>query len=339
MDAILLREAGGLGDILQVGSAADLLTHRGYQVHLYTLMDPAILTLARMLRGISMVHTLQVTVDGRRPRGATRYYNYDYLVPMLAHLRGVSSVKSQNKLFDMYCPAWKIEMEDVDRGIMPRFSRAQVFGLAAGFQASQVEPARLRVSHAGKLLSKVSMPYLVVSPWSRDPARSMGKGVYEILGQLAKNHRLVVLDYSTGSDHYRHMDNVWWYPQDFGGYPWRPDAFTGCPDRSKAVSDTVVLVANAVGVVTVDTFCLHVAGSLKKPTVLLDGPTVAKSVARHYKRVVPCSAQYTGCHGCYYQSSRRFVKSCRSEGCKVIDSMSPDDVEKSLERSLQCACS
>ena len=338
MDAILLREAGGLGDILQVGSVAEPLVRQGYRVHLYTLPDTAILTLARLIRGISHVHALQVTLDVRRPRGGVRYGMFQYLTSVLAHTNGISGL-SQNRLFDMFCPAWKIETEDVARGRMPRFSRAQAFGLGAGLKVSEIKPTRLRIPRVSHLMGTVSLPYVVFSPWSRDPARSAQKHVYGIIEALAASHTVVVLDYGTGSDHKRDMQNVLWYPQDFGGYPWRPESFTGCPDRQQAVQDTIGLVANSAAVVTVDTFCLHVAGSTNKPIVLLDGPTVAGSVARHYSNVSSCPTLFNECRGCYYEPGRGFSRSCRTEGCKVIDAMQPEAVAAELDRKLACVYS
>lgn len=339
MDAILLREAGGLGDILQVGSVAEPLVRQGYRVHLYTLPDTAILTLAGLIRGISHVHALQVTLDIRRPRGGVRYGMYEYLTPVLAHARGATAVylKNKNRLFDMFCPAWKIETEDVSRGRMPRFSRAQAFGLGAGLKVSEIKPSRLRIPRVSHLMDMVSLPYIIFSPWSRDPARSARKHVYRIIEALAESYSVLVLDYGTGSDHKRDMKNVLWYPQDFGGYPWRSESFKGCPDRQQAVRDTVGLVANSAAVVAVDTFCLHVAGSTNRPTVLLDGPTVADSVARHYNNVSSCPTLFNECRGCYYEPGRGFSRSCRTEGCRVIDAMQPEAVVAELDRKLACA--
>ena len=58
--AVILREAGGLGDILQVGSTADLLKEDGYEVSLFTMNDPCLMTLAAGLQGVDYTTGLNV---------------------------------------------------------------------------------------------------------------------------------------------------------------------------------------------------------------------------------------------------------------------------------------
>jgi len=319
MDAILLREAGGLGDILQVGSAVPMLTRAGYRVHLYTMLDASIVALAKLIPGIAHVHTLHMTTTMRRARGAINYWAFPYLTSAMVHVRGCSRLPNRNRLFDMFCPAWENERDDLRSGQLPQMSRAQAFVRAIGHAPGSAKPTRLRVPHDP--FPGVPNGYVVISPWSRDPARSVGAGVYSIIEAIVRLAPVVVLDYSTAADHKHGMQNVWWYPQDFAN-----------PDRAQAVHDTVRLVAYAAAVVTVDTFALHVAGSFAKPVVLLEGPTVATSVAKHYSRVVACPAALDDCKGCYYMMERGFVRSCRDRGCRVIDSATPGDVVASLEQ-------
>jgi hypothetical protein len=332
MDAVLLREAGGLGDILQIGSTVPLLRSEGYVVHLYTLPDPALIELAKLIRGISYVHPLRVSVNERRNRGNKSYQAHRYLSPVLAHVLGTTQGTSRNKLFDMFCPAWSIEQKHVKQGEMPRYSRAQCFVGGAGFHSDRAKPTRLRRPVGlGGMMRVVEAQlgggrgYTVFAPWSKDPARSMKLPVQDCIDALVDEFGpLVVLDYATGDGHYQERENVFWYPQDLGKKP----------DRGQAVLHTAELMWHASRVVTVDSFALHLAGSLAKRIVLMPGPTVTGSVAKHYEDVVSCeSAERPKCLGCYYQRDRGFRDSCRVKGCGVIDSLTPGDVVTSLKEA------
>lgn len=328
MDAVLIREAGGLGDVLQIGSAAPKLRKLGYNTHFYTLADPAILELASMIRGIDMVHPLRISISQRRERGDKSYHRYPYLSAPLAHASLTDARSSWNRLYDLFCPAWLVERDDAKQGLAPRLSRAQAFVEACGFEPASTKPARLVVPERPVVAEAVealkSRSWAFVCLWSRDAARSISDGLGSALVRRIANEYgpTVAFHYpQAGCDA---MPRVFRYP----------DEVSGTPTRTDAVADIVALISSASRVVTVDTFALHVAGSLGKPTTLLCGPTIPKSVASHYANVESYTPESPPeCYGCYYLSNRGFSQKCRDSGCCVLDTIPQESVLELIEKA------
>ena len=343
MDAVLLREAGGLGDILQVGAAATLLHRAGYVVHFYILPDPALMEMAGLIRSIDYVHPLRMSIKDRRARGVKTYRRLRYLGPVLAHALGTTNFGAsrgprKNKFFDMFCQAWAAELGDASEGRAPKFSRAQSFVLAAGFTPSVAAPPKLRsTDHVSGLIDQVhkrlGKKYTVLAPWAKDSCRSMSKGVPELLDAITKEvGPVVVVDYGSPSagEHYVLKKNVMWYSRDFHGQI----------DRSIAVHHVVELIKNSIGVVGVESGPVHIAASLNKPVALICGPTLSSVALRHYSRVVGCDSKTMppsrSCAGCYYHRARGFTPGCREHGCRVIGTITPEDVVSGLKEVCGC---
>ncbi|SHK21141.1 methyltransferase domain-containing protein [Thermocrinis minervae] len=62
----------------------------------------------------------------------------------------------------------------------------------------------------------------------------------------------------------------------------------------KTVKHLIAAVSLSDAVVTADTSTLHIAGALKKPTVLISGPVEPYNTAGTYPTVIPVRANYTG---------------------------------------------
>ena len=336
MDAIILREAGGFGDILQVGSVVPFLQAKGYTVHFYTMSDPAIVELVKLIRGISYVHPLRMVLKDRRQRTDVNIRKHPYLYPVSTHVLGTGARPPKNKLFDMFCPAWRFEQIALNKGSAPGGSRAQAFVVASGFDESQTKPTKLkRPPNVDGLMrfvtAKLGDRYIIYAPTSKDYARLVPPALaQDLLGKLVDNFGPVVV-----LAHNRHHDerppsmpNVLWYPWDFS-----PDL-----DRSTLMLQTIELVSHARAAVVVDSFTMHLAGSFGIPTICIGGPTITEIVSNHYPTVHPCNPSGgPQCCGCYYRAERGFVPAkCRDEklGCRVIGSVTSGDLLPELERLL-----
>lgn len=310
MRYLLLREAGGLGDLLQIGSVADKLTARGDTVELFTLGDPALLTLASMLAGIDRVHPLSLQLGQRRRRCATDYERYPYLEPVL------SALQVGDVMIDLYCPAWREERDSARSGIRPRWSRAQCFALEAGIPINELAPPRLKPFASPNAATKAAAMHLKAQNWalvalgSKDPARSLsGSAARNLVADVMERFGpTVVFDYPTPSPWSFFDHEVFWFPGDMGELP----------DRAAAVCMAVELVGHASRVITVDSFVLHLAAALGKPAALLCGPTDAATVSAHYSGISFPARPESACGPCYYQQCNDFCPECRSEGCSAL---------------------
>jgi len=328
MDAVLIREAGGLGDVLQIGSAAAMLRQLGYNTHFYTLADPAILELANLMRGIDLVHPLRIAISQRRERGDKTYDRYQYLSAPLVHASLTDARQSWNRLYDLFCPAWLVEMAAAKQGKRPGLSRAQAFVEACGFDPALTKPARLLVPDRPVVLAAAealkSNSWNFVCLWSRDPARSIPNALGDLLVRsIAREYGpTVTFHFPEGACAVADA-RVFRYPDDVSSVK---------PGRTDAVGDILALMSAAKRVIAVDTFALHVAGSLGKPTTLLCGPTFPETVAAHYAKInawVPEAPPE--CYGCYYLPDRGFSKKCRSNGCKILSEVRDKDVLRLIE--------
>ena len=333
MDAVVVREAGGFGDVLQLGSIVPLLRADGYTIHFYLIPDPAIMELAKLIRGVSYVHPLKLVLRQRRNRVDRKMDRYGYLRTAVTHGRGVPKGPPVNKLLDMFCPAWCLEQEALERGLIPGASRAQAFVMAAGYHPVQAQPARLKVPEGAALFKAevkdlVGPSYMIFAPWARDNCRCFQRDrIFEILKWLPKKYGPVVLmAYAEGDQDKRDIPGVYWFPQDF----------SPAPSRLEILRHTVELVRGSKGVLAVDSFHAHLATALDKRTVSIDGPTLVSVNLRHCAKVTACSASESpGCAGCYYRKERGFVDAeCRAKGCRVIGSITDGDLLSSLERAF-----
>jgi hypothetical protein len=330
MDAIVLREAGGFGDVLQLGSLARLLHQDGYVVHLYTLPDPAIVELANLIRGISQVHKLRMTLRDRRERTDKNVRQYKYLRPALTHAFGALHGVSKNKLFDMFCPGWRYEQTALNKGKLPGGSRAQAFVADAGYPESLTLPTALRRPQGldpmvRLVTARLGTNYTVYAPWARDRCRCVpDRNRDELLDTLVQFcGPVLVMAQEQDSVSCPPREDVFWFPNDLG-----------TPlDRASLLKYTVGLMWHSKRVIAVDSFALHLSASIGLPTLELSGPTLSEINSKHYTTVKPCKPSAAPrCTGCYYRESRGFVgKRCRGVGCGVIGSITGGDLVSSLE--------
>jgi len=294
--------------------------------------DPAILSLAKLIRGISYVHPLNMVLSERRSRSEADIWRYNYLRPVANHASGPGPHPYGTKLLDMFCPAWRAEQSAILRGVVPEFSRAQYFVDSAGFQPSTARPTKLKTPQVGSefsqsLSDKLGTDYTVVSPWARDPCRSMPESMLvEALAVLSEKYSsVVVLGYDECVKWKARQSNVLWYPLDFEPF---------CT-RAEMMEQTVELVRRCSRVFAVDSFAAHLAGCLGKKLLSVDGPTLVAVNTKHYSSVATCKTTAApSCRGCYYSKDNGWSPSCRTDGCAVIASVTRSDLESSTERAF-----
>lgn len=306
--AVVLREAGGLGDIIQLGSACDLLQEQGHEVSLHTLQDPAIVELAKGLKGVDSVVSMGVHGPSRRPRDITRYNSYKYLSGC------VEAIKGADKFVDAWCPCVSHELLHAQSGSLPKLSRAQAFADSAGFPPEVVKPARINreVLMAGNggfadtIRGRFGEDWILVHLKAREPTRTVPDEVaFALLYLLAQKYTVVVFAYPENQwGSMMEIDNVHWFT-----------APRGTTESIRALHAAFALCEQAKAAIVVDSFMLHVSQCVGTPAILLSGPTDPVPLTAHYDNVHWVEREKAPCEACYYQSNRGFSAICRSKGC------------------------
>ncbi len=325
MSYLFLREAGGLGDILQLGSAAQVLATVHQHVDLWTISDPSICELARMIPSFQSVHPLRLVVSKRRQRGDQNYNNYEYLRPAMYSL----VLEPTSVLVDMFCPAAEYEMRCVRSDALPALSRAQCFVRAVSSLSgvSDTAPVVLHPPENGKdivalVQGKLRSTFSVINLTSKDISRSfVSASASKLIRDLvASKGAAVVWDYpETQQKYWFESPDVFWYPKDCG-FP---------VSRELAVDHLFWLMTAAARAVCVDSFPMHMALTVGIPTAVLCGPTNPEVLTAHYRHelVLPVvNDKELPCAWCYYQTSRGFVSTCHDIGCRRINSLTAERV-------------
>jgi len=308
--AVVLREAGGLGDVLQLGSTCDLLKNSDYHVSLYIMNDPELIALAAGFKNVDALHPVHVVNHMRRPRTVKRYRSYEYLNDF------VEEAAHADVVVDAWCPAVRHEIQHARKGVCPTLSRAQLFAAEAGFDPSMVRPAeidktRMMAGNGGfadTIRGMYGDEWILVHLKAREPARAVpDEQANALIYLLAQKWTVVVFAYPEHQwGQMLQHDNVHWFT-----------ASQSQLNHIRSVYAAFALCEQAMAAVVVDSFLLHVSQSVGTPAVLLTGPTDPVPLTAHYSDVhwVERSMDKAPCGSCYYQANMGFSTACRDRGC------------------------
>ena len=305
----LLREAGGLGDVVRTFSVAQGLKKLYYPCHITMVC----------LRQYWSVYNHCNAIDGfvlidkpeRRPRfGPCDPGKYPYL-------------KGQyDWTIDLYCPA--LLHEHLTRGACTK-DRTELFCEAAGVEPSKpvyiVEPGELK--WAGGYLD-FEKPIIGIAPLSYDRKRSwvLDKWV-KLIEMLERDYAVIVFDCNRD---------------------WRLNGFPGHHVFNIPLAKLAALMKKCRALCTVDTGPFHLAGALDVPTVGLFASTNGELMKKWYPthriitpRGYPKGYRFAGgkrieCQPpCYHRRERGCRADCIQNGCALMSDIFVEDVYKKIK--------
>lgn len=307
----LIREAGGLGDVIRMGVVAMGLKRRGSErVTAYGLEQFRIAF--EHLEGIDEFVPVHVHMQERRTR-TTPWNAVHYLV---------SVVKQHDRIGDLFCPGFTYET--TTRGPV-ELNRAELFCAAAGFQLDDADEKRprWRVREDERAYAKDCMkggPIVGVALGATDPARTLpNPHAAELVTRLVRDGFRVWV-----------IDNQIRLPRELPVERWLVKA---------DIHITAAVIEQLHALVAVDSGPLHLAGALDVPTIGLFGPTDPAVMLKHY----PLARGITGygwdggvwspCQSpCWFRPQRGWnPPSCRPSGCWWIHRLSMGDVMNALK--------
>ena len=298
MHVRLLREAGGLGDVIRCFPVARGFKeqHPGCEVSFCTL--PEYCGFASHCPDID--HVISVGWDERRDRDETPDpAKYPYL-------RG-----EFDRTVDLYCPAYRHE-RDTD-GRVTR-DRIELFCAAAGVTPDdllpryEVRPAELawvdgwlagRGVRLGGLIGVAPFASHSMRNWDYDRWRR----VLETLE--ADGHSLLVFD----------------------GRRRRLEGLPGVHLNGIELWQLAAFIARGSLFLSVDTGPYHIAAALGTPVVGLFGGTNGCVISKHYRGAMPVQGCGRDCDSpCYMRRSRGWGEHCYETGCRAMQSIRPEQV-------------
>jgi ADP-heptose:LPS heptosyltransferase len=315
---ILLREAGGYGDVICLGAAALAikLAHPHWRVIVYT-PQPFVDTASHLV-GVDEVWSLGFLEDVRRTRRGRcdplDPTKYPYLKSILD--RGYPVV-------DEYCPAFQYEATCVGELL---FNRPQVFARTGGVEDVSRACPQWRVSEDEMRCARewvtqrcdLGRPLIGYQPRCTCRARSLPVDLWVPLAErLSKSGNVVWFDCVVP-------------PIEV------PDGTTLC------VGLPIPLVAGVVKqckvVLTVDSLMVHLCASLGAPAVGVFGPTDGRNITRTYPSLTPLDGESTRCSlPCNYNSLKGWKKECRETGCDRMLSHSVESIANHVEKTSRVA--
>lgn len=323
MRILLVREAGGLGDIIMTLGAARALKNRYPSASLEYLTLPEYAPLLAAEREIDIVHT--VARDKRREPNAD--VNAQGYITKLGLSR-------DDKIIDFYCPAYAHELKTT--GNVTK-SRLEIFSNAAGVPTTR---AKLNVSdnltrnlrqqslHSKNSRSHIKEHLIGIAPYSTNLNRSItdSQKIKNIVAQLNESNSEVV------------FFNSW-----REGRPGRIEVSArelGAIDASCCSYPNLFAWVNACdAVLTCDTGIMHIAGALGIPSVGIFGATSGEVISRPYRfqTWLSGSAKHAKCTApCYLMESRGFCSNtCGQKGCERIADVSENQILEAINNILK----
>ncbi len=314
----LVREAGGIGDILCCGAAAKALKdeHPNWCIELAVPTD--FLGVAIRLEGVSRVHALGLVSElspVRRRRDAP-------MDPTLyPYLRNIPDLDN-TRLVSLFCPGFGYESSC--SGPL-QYNRAQLFAIAAGAKDvtwarpvwSGVTPAE-RSDDADGEPPHWGVPVIALQPRATCPCRSLPHDLLvELLDRL-----------SVFADVY-YVDCI---------QPPVP-----LPDRVTHVSgwsipEVAKLIRHCDIVVTVDSMLLHLAAAQDILTLGIFGPTDGENTVRTYPFATALETQALQAkEPCNYNREKGWDRSCRDTGCRRMNAHNVEEILFSIRVLLRKA--
>ncbi len=322
MRHLILREAGGMGDVVRTFPVLQALNDRALEGR-----DPASRVeyvclagyedLVRLSGCVDAVHIVTERARRRRDEPPTPARH-----PYLAALR---AFEPNTNMIDLYCPAYRHEVE-TDGAVT--LDRVELFARAAGVRPStpRLDLPRGDLARARERFARAlgQRPVVGLAPYATHAARSwLGSARLRELGSLLRSAGLGLV-----------MFHSWKCP--------RPGRDEGSPADAGALGslrlpwgELAGAVAACDMVIAADTGILHLAGALGVPTLGLFGCTSGEVISRPY----PGHSWLTSREGraecrapCYGRPSRGYSpETCGRGGCRIMNSIAPRDV---AERAL-----
>jgi len=284
---LILREAGGLGDIIMGLPVARHYKSQGYQVEYLCLSGYA--ALVKLSGWVDRIYRIN------RPQRRGR----DARVTM-PYLRSVG-FEGDARMVDFWCPAWRHE---VASGGRPWHNRIETFWHAGHLPVIELpdDPMYGILPEPVEPLPEGLVPgkYIVVQAHTQDPARDVPPDMYwpEIAVALAQGWRVV--SFGLREDKVKSIMAT--------------DYVT-----KQRLPLILTLIRYAAKLLCGDSAPLHIAAVYGTPAVAWFGPTNGRLICRHYPAVEV--RQCNGCvrGGCYYQTCRGW-DDCRQEPgyCKTL---------------------
>lgn len=307
MKYLLLREAGGLGDVVRMFSVARGLHSIDTEVHLATLGE--YLSIVDQCPYVDKFIPLMHRGDRRNRRTPWT----DSKVTYLNHIREMD----YDRVIDLFCPGWRYETNV--KGDLEH-DRIDCFCMEAGVEpvAPVLEPPPdVDCSRAKEWLKIKSLTErtVCISRKSTDVTRTLPIETAYYLADILK------------ADGY----SPFFLDNDLRPYS-RKDYFPVY--RAKDFKALLAMVSVVPHFITVDNGILHLAAAYQKPTVAIFSAS-SRIVTKHYETCMPFVATgydtggfYTRCkQPCDYRLHRGFNRdTCRSEGCYWMNRVSPEKV-------------
>jgi ADP-heptose:LPS heptosyltransferase len=299
----VVREAGGLGDMLRMFPVVDGLKRKfpGCELHFYGLADYRDL----MLRSPSIDRYIECPRDRRRPRDApldeTRF-------PYLK--KGIT----YDLQFDMYCPAWRHEA--TTRGSVTT-DRVELFCRAAGLDPQPLAyPLREEEKLAGATwVASLGIPadrVIALQPFATHVLRCWATERWAELVRLL-----------TGAGFCAVVFDV---------VPGRARAVGGRPEVRNNFAALALKLAACNYLIGVDSGLLHLAAAVGIPSLLIAGCTSGPILCRPYPLATwitgpVCASAPQNCQTpCYAFGERGCAQQCRQRGCAVAQNVSAQQV-------------
>lgn len=287
---VLVRPAGGLGDVVMTLPVARHFAEAGHQV------DYAVLAgYAHWAEKTGFVNEIYSLPKKDRPArlGASEKAVRQYL-----HEFGIETDGA--RIINLWCPAWRHEAAS---GGIPWLNRIEAFWTGAGLKLADLPAAPLAgilpVPTSALPLDLEPKGYILIQAHSADPARNVPPELYR--RQLEEHDLKTVV---------------------VGRSQWRKyiDAIEADVTLIDVADDAVAaLICNAKLVLCPDSAFVHLAAVWGIPTVVFCSVTRGRLLCRRYPKAE--AVQGKGCGPCYHQGVRGWnERACRRSGkvCKAF---------------------
>lgn len=311
----LIREAGGLGDVIRIGSVGAALKRRGID-HVVAYGLEQYRTTFERLEGIDEFRPIYLQLSNRRSRQSA-WHHAPYLVDLVD--------RKHDRIVDLFCPGFNYEVSVAGKVTL---DRTECFIKAAGVELEPDEDIRPRwiISDEDRRavdgVFRGTRPMVGLARTATDPSRTL-----PVSAAMELIERLVDAGYDVG------VIDLDWYLPTFRSDHVRHIVRMAIPCVAAVIERLECLVA-------VDSGLLHLAGALDVPTVGLFGPTDPEVMLKHYPRAVGVTGYgwsgplYSPCQQpCWYRPDRGFDSNvCRNNGCYWVHRLSMTEVVREVKR-------
>jgi len=318
----LVREAGGVGDIISMGGAAAQCKIEHPDAVVNICVPNEFVSIGEHLKYVDSVigvGPLDYLVSHRRARGEKPDYTRDLYLSILEI--------PENGFVDLWCPATLYEKTQKDR---IEYTRSQIFAAEAGCSVltkaipewTSTPEERLKATHmiAEAFPSSSSGPLVGFAPRGTKPASNLTtEFINELLTYLFDmNMNVAYLD-CVKPEVLLENNSLEWFNCDFL--------------QSAAIAEQCDII------ITVDTSILHLAAALRLPTVGIFSLTDSAPYEDFYPflEVVQYEKELERCKmPCNRAISKGFGDDCCT-GCRRMLELSVDDIKISLQKVMQIA--